>query len=99
MVLKLILLFYPDKVAVLVDAVDVKFPGPEVEEGIDVGDVIDEEDGGGAAVERVRDRAIPFLAAGVPHDETEQSDLRWVTNYITRTSIASYTEINYELVN
>ena len=69
-----ILLFYPDKVAVLVDAVDVKFPCPEVEEGINVGDVVDEEDGGGAAVERVRDRAIPLLAAGVPHDEPEQSD-------------------------
>ena len=62
-----------DEVAVLVDAVDVELPCPEIEEGVDVGDVIDEEDGRGAAVERVRDRAVPLLAAGVPHDEPQQS--------------------------
>ena len=46
---------YLDEVSILVHAVHVKLPGPEVEEGVDVGHVVDEEDGGGAAVEGVGD--------------------------------------------
>ena len=64
---------YLDEVSILVHAVHVKLPGPEVEEGVDVGHVVDEEDGGGAAVEGVGDRPVPLLSASVPHYEPEQS--------------------------